>query len=157
MVLGKDLTDDDFVCSDADPWAIARSNIARRHLTDDQKAMLALDDLVKERAKAAERKRAGGEKGRKSNLRSHGKGSVPSEKAPQKRAKRASEIVAGATGVSLEKLRLAENVVKADPKLRAPVANGTMTLPEAATVCNISLPKRERGPRKSAAAHNHRS
>ncbi len=96
-VLGLELSDSDIVTIDHDPWSVARTNLARRHLTDDQKAMLAVCLLKQERAKAAERKKLGAEKGRKSESRSLGTAAVPSGKQPKKRAPRSSAVVAAKT------------------------------------------------------------
>jgi len=61
---GIQLADDDIVVTDTDPLAIAWSNNARRHLTRDQKVMEAERLLQDEEELAAQRKAAGGKKGR---------------------------------------------------------------------------------------------
>ncbi len=112
LVAGVKLSDQDIIVTDADPWAIADSNFSRRHLTDDQKAMMAVKDLAVERADAAKRKAAGGEKGRDIQKATLGTAAVPSKSSAEKRAPRATEVVAAKAGVSRQKLERAEKVAK---------------------------------------------
>jgi len=63
-VAGIEITPGDVVTTDADPLAIAESNLARRHLTPDQRVMLATKILEKEKKAAEDRKREGAKKGR---------------------------------------------------------------------------------------------
>ncbi len=154
------LADTDIVVTNADPWAISRSNNARRHLTRDQKAMEAGRLLEKEREVAAQRKAQGAKKGRQSKQCSLGTDSVPSDVKPKKRQPRATDKVAAATGVSREDLSIAEKVIKADAKLAEKVEAGETSLDDAAAKIGCAPKKRvkpivakpaKQSPAKSAA------
>lgn len=129
--LGLTLEAKDIVVTDVDPWAVARSNNARRHLTACQKAMAAARLLEKEKEWATERKRQGAEKGRKSRKCSLGTESVPSGEPPKKRAPRSVDIVAAKTGVSREKIAAADRIRKADPVIAKQVEQGDRSLEDA--------------------------
>jgi len=139
---GIQLTDDDIVVTDADPVAIARSNNARRHLSRDQKVMEAERLLQEEEELAAKRKVEGGKKGRQAKQCSPGTTTVPSETEPKKRQPRAKDKVAAATGVSRETLTVARKIRKADPKIADKVAQGELSLLEAADKAGVARKKR---------------
>jgi len=141
-VASLQLGEQDIVVTAADPWAIARSNNARRHLTQGQKAMEAERLLQQEKELAAQRKTEGGKKGRQSKQCSLGTDSVPSEAEPKKRQPRAMDKVAAATGVSREQLTLAANVRQADPETAEMVEQGEMTLEDAAKKTGVVPKKR---------------
>jgi len=128
---GFKLTPKDFVVTKTDPFAIARSNNARRHLTEDQKVMAAERLLQKEEELSAQRKAEGAKKCRESKKLSLGTESVPSESEPKKRQPRAKDKVAAATGVSRDKLTAAAKLRKAAPEIAVKVEQGEMSLEEA--------------------------
>lgn len=141
-VLGIELTPKDIVVTDVDPHVIAASNNARRHLTIDQKAAEAVRLLAVERKNAAERKREGAAKGRRSKQSSLGTDFVPSDVEPKKRRPRAIDAVAAETGVSRDMLATAEKVLKAAPELSIKVEKGEMSLEDAATQAQVPTAKR---------------
>jgi hypothetical protein len=100
---------------DDDPWARAKANVARRHLTPGQLAIFAADLLVREKEPAAARKKSG--------LR-QGKSAPASQKAGTRRG-RATEIVAEEVGVSRSSV---EQAAKLPPELKAEVKTGKMSL-----------------------------
>ena len=138
-VLGLELRENDIVVTDADPFAIARSNNARRHLTDGQKTMEAARLLEDEQKRAAERRKQGAAKGRMSKQNSLGTKSVPSEKALQKRAPRAIDRVAAASGVSRDNLTKAKRLREVSPELAAKVETGELPLAAAAEQAGVSV------------------
>jgi len=144
MIADVILRDCDIVVTNADPEAIAAANNARRHLTPDQRAMEAARLLEKERKLAAQRKADGGKRGRQSRQSSHGTDSVPSETPAKKRAPRATEKVAAATGVSREKLAVAESVIKANPNVARQVEDGKLSLEAATEMAGVTTKRRKK-------------
>ena len=140
-ILGIQLTEENFVVTNADPLAIARSNYARRHLTDDQKVMEALEVLKEERKKAAQRRKEGGAKGRESMRNSLGTKSVPSETKEQSRNPRAVDIAASRTGVSRDRLKLAKHISDVSPELADEVKAGTLSMNDAAAQTGVVVKK----------------
>ncbi len=80
FVAGVPITEDDIETTDKDPEAIAQTNIARRHLTKDQKIMEAVSrDLAHQRRLAADRKRRSANAKGKRQQDQLGTDSVPSK------------------------------------------------------------------------------
>lgn len=126
--LGKKLLDNHIISTTTDPWVVASTNYARRHLTDDQMAMEAVPLLDEERKRAAERKAQGAENGRVAKKRSHGTKLVPSDEKPKERQPRATDMVSASTGVSREKLTDAKKLSESSPDLAAQVKQGHISL-----------------------------
>lgn len=140
-VAGVKLGDGDIVVTTTDPDVIASSNNARRHLTPDQKTMEAARLLEKEKELAAQRQIDGGAKGRLSKQSQLGTKSVPSETQPKKREPRAKDRVAAETGVSREKLTVAERLIEIAPETAKLVEQDALSLKEAAEKTGVVIKK----------------
>ena len=140
-VLGKKITDDEIVVTKHCPEAIAQSNIARRHLTTDQKVMKATQPLANERKAALDRKQKGAVKGRlkRSTL---DVANPASSKTNQKRKPRTLEAVAKSEGVPRQKLSLAEKLKKKAPDLAGKVEQGEISLSQGLKDAGIKASKR---------------
>ncbi len=137
-LLRRQLTDQHIEVTDASPLAIANANIARRHLTVDQRVMLAVKVLTQEREKAAERKREGQRKGRE-NRNSPSGAKRASNQTAKLRNQRAIENVSKKTGVSRADLAKAEKVAKVDPDTAKAVEAGEMPLDEAVKKTGVGV------------------
>jgi hypothetical protein len=95
-------------------------NVLRRHLTDDQKAVLVLkwSDAEKEAAKERQRQ----------NLKQGAKKPEVADSPPRGKTR---EVIAKKAGVTQHKVRQAETVKKSAPELLAKVEAGDMTLKDA--------------------------
>ncbi len=150
-LLRLQISGDQIEVTDAPPGAIANSNIARRHLTVDQRVMIAVDTVKLEREAAAERKRTGQKKGRE-NRNSQLGAKCASNQSAKARTPRTLEKVAKETGTSRVDLALAEKVAKVAPALANAVKAGKLPLADAASKAGVAM-KHERqantGKRKS--------
>ncbi|MFG0261753.1 MAG: hypothetical protein ACF788_05120 [Novipirellula sp. JB048] len=156
FVLELPLAKEHIVQSEFDAVAIADSNFARRHLTDDQKAMRGTRILEEERKKATKRKKAGGGKGRAMRAKSLGTDPVPSQ-TKRRRKPRALDIAAKKSGVFRERLALAEKIKKASPDLVEPVERGVLSIPDACESAGVTPSQkrkrvRQQSPPKSLAS-----
>ncbi len=142
-VAGFEIADADVVETDVSPSAIAQSNNARRHLTLDQKTMLATRRLKEVRKHAVKKKSQGAKKGNKSRTASVGTDDVPTETGKQTRAPRSTEMVASQENVPRDRLAIAEKVKKADPCLAAQVEADEISLSEAAIKAGVKQAKRK--------------
>jgi len=142
-VAGFKITPDDIVTTDAEPWAIAQSNLARRHLTRDQRTMLATKFLEQAKESAAERKREGAKKGRESRQDPLAANSVASGNTPVKKKRQPSAVddVAKQVRVARANLTVAAKVKEMLPELFAKVASGKILRVEDAVHATVDLPK----------------
>ena len=157
-VAGVEITQDHIEMTDKDPEAIAQSNIARRHLSEDQKIMDAVSrELVRRRRLAAIRKRRGTDAKGKRQQAQLGTGSVPSKTGQKSTVKKtrgpkAIDETAKSTGISREKLSRGEKLLKKDPGLAKKVDYGMMSLSDAEQQAGIkpktpkTKPKKKRKP-----------
>jgi hypothetical protein len=158
FVAGVSITEDDIETSDKDPEAVAQANIARRHLTEDQKIMKAVSrDLARQRQLAAYRRRRSADAKRKYQQDQLGTDFVPSKKgkeipAGKKREPKAIDLVAKATGISRDKLKRGETLAKKDPVLAEEVEIGNITLSDAEKQAGIEPKKRRTKPKKKSKA-----
>ncbi len=123
--------------SEHSPEAIAQSNVARRHLTSNQKLMRAVDRLAKQRKDAAERRASGAEKGRESQKKQAGAKRATSQK-PKKRSTRVLEKVAKDESVPRADLALTEKILSATPEVRGKIESGELSLDDAAKLAGVS-------------------
>ncbi len=111
-----------------DPWAIAKSNVARRHLEPGQRAAFAARYLGVERAAAKQRQQAGLRKGSEKPVRQNS----------DKRAGRALQLAGEMAGVSHDTVR---KFVKLPEPLQEAVAAGRQTVNAAAIKAGIVKPR----------------
>ncbi|MCM2371906.1 ParB N-terminal domain-containing protein [Aporhodopirellula aestuarii] len=131
FVAGVALTADDVKVTEHSPEAIAQSNVARRHLTKNQKLMLAVDRLSMQRKLAGVKRTVGAEKVRQSQKQPDGAKLARSQQ-PKKRGPRALEKVAKEEEVPRADLALAEKILLAAPDLQPSIESGEISLEEAA-------------------------
>jgi len=127
-----------FEVSTADPEVIAEANIARRHLTPDQKAIMSVEELKKKRTKADVRKRTGGKNRTWQESSELATKPVASKPARQPAA---LDAVAKESGVSRARLSTAEKIVQRSEKVAKQVSVGNLTLDQAADQLGIGSPK----------------
>ncbi|MCM2370381.1 ParB/RepB/Spo0J family partition protein [Aporhodopirellula aestuarii] len=155
LVAGVTVTADHVEVTDHSPEAISQSNVARRHLTENQKLMRAADRLASQRKHAADRQAAGAEKGRERQKQPAGAKLATNQKS-KKRSPRALEKVAKEEKVPRADLALAEKVVQAVPKLKARIESGELSLDDAADLAGVprKQPKASR-PKKQKSSRLH--
>jgi N6-adenosine-specific RNA methylase IME4 len=102
-------------------------NLERRHLTESQRAIVALDILPRLEAEAKARQRI-----------SRGRGIKGAAKLPQVKRGRARDDAAQLVKVSPRYVQDAKKIAANAPDLAVQVRNGVLTLPEAKMLCGLT-------------------
>ena len=146
-VLGIPISEDEIETSDLDPWKVASSNEARRHLTKGQKNMVAAKRLEAERKAGRKRQSEGAKKANKRRTNP-----VATDSVATGRNAPVLDTVAKSEGLSREELRLAELLCKNKPELAKQVENGEMDWNTAIETCGLKAPKPKRAKKKPKSA-----
>ncbi len=129
---------------DTDPWKVAASNEARRHLTKGQKNLVAAKRLEAERKNAKKRQSAGAKKANKRRVNP-----VATESVATGRKAPVLDTVAKSEGLSREDLRRAELLRKNEPDLAEQVENGELEWDAAMERSGLNKPKPKKIKKKS--------
>lgn len=151
--LGRKLKPEDIVTTDADPFAIARSNSARRHLSQNARRIEAGRLLVAEKQLSSKKKAEGAARRREARQNLDGTNSVPSKESPNKRQPRSSELIAKETGFSRQAVETFAKLVEREPALAAKVEADEIPYEEARERAGLAPRKRSK-PKQSKPSAN---
>lgn len=156
-VAGVAIAADDVKVTEHTAEAIAQSNVARRHLTVDQRLLRAADRLTQIREQAAARKTAGAEKGRENRKNPDLANDAKSKTKP--RAPSSAETVAKEDSVPRDVLAVTEKVLEKNPELRPKIEAGELSIDMAADIAGVSRkqpkPKKRKSQKKKAEPVSH--
>lgn len=134
-VLNRKLSKEMIETSTVDAWTVAKTNIARRHLTDTQRLLQAVDQLAIERREAAQRRREGAAKRRDTSAREL----VTNQVTSKTRNEPSINKVSRTNKVPRDKLRAAERICAKHPRIGEEMRRGELTIDEAVEKTGLSL------------------